>query len=168
MEKDEPRVIAEAPEYSIYRDGTIIRTVARPRTRAGKILKPWLKDGYPAICLRHNEVVIKRLVHRIVCTTYNGTAPSPKHEVAHIDGNPGNCHADNLRWSTHRENEEDKKRHGTYLARTYAKLTPEQVKEIRATPHKWGVCKELAEKFGVVHQTISQIRKDFRYWPEVV
>jgi hypothetical protein len=160
------RVISDAPEYVIHRDGTIIRVIARARTSAGKVIKPWILNGYPAVCLRHNEKVLKRLVHRLVCAAFHGPQPSPKHEVAHNDGRPGNPHADNLRWATHRENEADKQRHGTKV-RTSAKLSEDQVRAIRAAPKYRGVVNDLARQYGVVHQTISDIRRG-KNWSSLI
>ena len=43
-------------------------------------------------------------VHRIVCTAFNGPAPSPQHVVDHIDTNRQNNRPENLRWVTKTEN----------------------------------------------------------------
>lgn len=163
---DEPRVVQDAPEYVIYRDGRVVRTVARNRTRAGKVMKHFRISGYPAVDLRHEERVIKRLVHRLVCAAYHGPPPTPEHEVAHIDGVRVNCHASNLRWSTHRENEADKIVHGTKPERTHSKLTEEAVREIRSAPRYRGLISDLARKYGVVHQTISDVRRG-KLWKSV-
>ena len=42
-------------------------------------------------------------VHRLVCRTFKGAPPTPTHTVDHIDGDPTNNSADNLRWATKRE-----------------------------------------------------------------
>lgn len=151
------RIIADAPDYAVSAAGMIVRIRPINRSRVGKILKPWFKDGYPAIDLRRDGLVIKRLVHRIVCEAFNGPQPSPAHEVAHGDGNPANCHADNLRWATHAENEADKSVYGT-RHRTYTKLRECDVIAIRAAPGYRGVVGDLAKEYGVSHQTISSAR----------
>ena len=47
----------------------------------------------------------KHLVHRLVAQAFLAPPPSEKHtEVMHIDGDPANSRADNLRWGTRAEN----------------------------------------------------------------
>lgn len=43
-------------------------------------------------------------VHRIVCTAFNGPAPTEQHVVDHIDTNRQNNRPENLRWLTRLEN----------------------------------------------------------------
>jgi hypothetical protein len=40
---------------------------------------------------------------RLVCETFHGEPPTPKHVVLARDGDPTNCRADNLRWATRSE-----------------------------------------------------------------
>lgn len=43
-------------------------------------------------------------VSRLVCEAFHGPAPFPKAIVMHIDDNPENNRADNLKWGTQKEN----------------------------------------------------------------
>lgn len=43
---------------------------------------------------------IGRLVSTLVCSAFNGVAPSEKHQVRHIDGDPTNDTPGNLEWAT--------------------------------------------------------------------
>jgi len=82
----------------------------------------------------------------------------------HLDGNPANNHFENLCWGTHKENEEDRKRHGTDPTgerNPAAILTEDDVREIRRVKKKVGDKKrsniELSERFGVSCATIKDI-----------
>ena len=54
------------------------------------------------------------LVHRPVCTVFSGPCP-PGLQARHLDGNPRNNRAENIKWGTASENSLDKYRHGTIL-----------------------------------------------------
>lgn len=164
---DHFRVIASAPDYAIARDGTVVRIRPKDRTRIGKVLTHIImSNGYPSVSLRVDGRPMCQLIHRLVCQTFHGPAPTPKHEVAHRDGRRRNCHADNLRWATHAENEADKEIHGT-RGRPSAILSEEQVRAIRAAPKYRGVVNDLARRYGVVHQTISDIRRG-KNWAKLI
>lgn len=132
----------------------------RTRTFPGRILKGWLQQGYPVVALMMvGEEQRRTFVHILVCEAFHGPAPSPDHEVAHNDGDRANGYYRNLRWATHVENEADKIAHGTRPVgerHGAAKLTPDQVLEIRAYS---GNQRELADRLGVSPATICVIRK---------
>ena len=58
---------------------------------------------------------LRRTVHRLVIEAFAGPAPSAKHEVCHIDGDPANNLIENLRWGTRSDNLRDAVRHGTHF-----------------------------------------------------
>ncbi|WP_052427413.1 NUMOD4 motif-containing HNH endonuclease [Neobacillus niacini] len=43
-------------------------------------------------------------LNRIVCEVFNGKSPSKKHQANHLDGNKKNNRADNLEWTTAKQN----------------------------------------------------------------
>lgn len=99
-------------------------------------------------------------VHSLVCTAFHGPRPSPKHQVAHKDGDKTNNAAVNLRWATAKENIADKILHGTMAhseANGRAKLTIEQVREIRRRMAEGETQKGLAQAYGVAASNISHI-----------
>ena len=56
-------------------------------------------------------------VHRVICAAFHGTPPvydDKEAEVRHLDDDPGNNHANNLRWGSRTENERDKWRSNTH------------------------------------------------------
>lgn len=93
----------------------------------------------------------------LVLKAFIGPRPDGQ-EACHNDGKPLNNILDNLRWDTHVNNNQDRKRHGTYFMgekHPSAKLTAESVSEIISSKEK-GI--DLAKKFKVKPATISAIR----------
>lgn len=84
--------LPQAHRYCIQRDGTLLcgRTVVQPRTQPGRttlIASITRDDG------QHTTVVIAREVARAFCPAFR-----PALQVEHIDGDPANCRAENLRF----------------------------------------------------------------------
>lgn len=111
---EEWRTIDGFPDYAVSRCGQIKRIAAERKWLIGKILKPHI-DRYVYLTLYVVKEPFTLLVHRIVCQAFHGDPPSPEYEVAHRDGDRLNNHWENLRWSTHVDNEADKIAHGTSL-----------------------------------------------------
>lgn len=75
-----------------------------------------------------------------------------------MDGNTANNNADNLAWGTYLDNENDKLRHGTYNSRiSNARLSPEQVRDIRARADGGELHENIARQFGVSRPTVTRI-----------
>lgn len=68
------------------------------------ILRQELTNGYPSLRLRKKHW----LVHTMVCTLFIGPRPSPTHTVDHIDRNRLNNNAENLRWASKKEQNENR------------------------------------------------------------
>ena len=146
-----------------------------PRLIAGKILKPWKAGSrreYEYISL---GATFKCAVHRLVAAAFHGAACSGDFEVAHFDGDPRCNRANNLRWATRTENEQDKRRHGTYFTRVgmqgerhhKAKLTDGDVVAIRQRmTGARGELTAVATEYGVDRSTIARIR-DGQGWRHV-
>ena len=72
-------------------------------------------------------------VHRLVLESFIGPCP-PRHLCRHLDGDPKNNRLENLRWGTVRENQLDKRGHGTMPrgeSHWRSELTETMVREIR-------------------------------------
>ena len=104
--------------------------------RTGRILKQDpAKGGYLRVTLAWNGEVCRFMVNRLVCEAFHGPAPTPEHQARHLDGDATSNSSGNLCWGTRSENEQDKRRHGTYQAREknpFARLTENDVSAIRA------------------------------------
>ena len=72
-------------------------------TQNDKEIKPYLNGGYMTVKLKINGLKVMR-VHRLVALAF---IPNPDNKpcVDHIDGDRANNHADNLRWVTVKENQ---------------------------------------------------------------
>jgi DNA-binding transcriptional regulator YiaG len=109
--------------------------------------------------LYENGVREGRTVHRVVAEAFIGPRPEGL-EVRHLDGNKTNNRASNLVYSTHKENEADKARHGTLRrgeANAAAKLTAADVREIRR--RKGERQEDLAAEYGCTFSNISAIQR---------
>lgn len=62
-----------------------------------------VRNGYKRVTLWHNKKHRRVFVHRLVAEAFIPN-PDNKPEIDHIDGNPSNNRAENLRWVTHTEN----------------------------------------------------------------
>lgn len=148
-------------KYLIRRDGLIIGP-------SGCVLRPFTgPGGYPCVNVMYdNGGRSQARVHVLVCETFHGLKPKNKQLVAHGDGNIQNYHADNLRWATFIENEEDKTKHGTRRTgdrHPRRKLSSLQVKEILKS---CGTHKQLAAEYGVSPFAIGCIKRG-ETWKEI-
>ena len=142
-----------------YRSGR--GTKPEPQLRRGKILSPFIsKNGYPTIAPKFGDTRKKMLVHRLVATAFvKGHFDGAT--VNHMDGNKTNNAATNLEWTTRAENTAHQWRIGLVDIRgerhPSAKITDEQVREIRRRRAGGELQRVLAAEFGVSRKLISQI-----------
>lgn len=105
--------------------------------------------------------------HAIACEWAHGPKPIPRHEAAHSCGARFCVNPRHLRWATRRENARDAVAHGTLLGRRtprgeqngHAKLTANQVCEIRRQLARGEFQRVIAARFGVARPTISHIAR---------
>lgn len=168
-EEEEWRDIPGYPGYqasSLGRIRSLDRLDTLPggfaRKRKGRILRGCKfhgKQGYLAYTPSVNSVVTTISGHRLVMLAFAGP-PKEGQIVCHCDGDGSNNAVSNLRYGTHKENEADKERHGTKLlgeAVSAAKLTDEQVVEMRVLRASGAKLQELARLFSVGMDTISLV-----------
>lgn len=134
----------------------VVQCPTGPQRWPGKILKPFMDtSGYLYVNLALGGAgggAKKTTVHSVVLTAFVGPPP-PGMECCHNDGDRTNAAIENLRWDTRPNNSKDRRRHGTHRAR--AKLTPDQVEEIRKSA---GPSREVAKIYGVASSTIRAIK----------
>ena len=131
------------------------------------------KDGYCRVTLigEHGRGDAHDYrVHRLVAQAF---IPNPENKatVNHIDGDKTNNHVENLEWNTREENMQHAYKHhlkkpmqGALNAN--AKLTPEQVRQIRKEyipqSTKYGTV-ALAKKYGVTNRVIGLVVRHKAY-----
>lgn len=100
---------------------------------AERIMHTSPKSRYAKVSLRRDGQKISCNVNVLALLAFVGEPP-PGQQCCHNDGNPHNNFLSNLRWDTCRNNQLDRKRHGTALdgeKHPNAKLTDAQVLAIR-------------------------------------
>jgi hypothetical protein len=113
-EEIEFREIPGWPGYRISNTGI----VESCRSKSGRITNSWhniayayQKCGYPRVPLCNGGGVWRTNVHVLVLMTFVGPKPTGCMGL-HKDGNPRNNNVDNLYWGTHKDNTDDRARHG--------------------------------------------------------
>lgn len=152
-----------APGYEGFYEVSNEGRIRSLRWDPPRILKPAPNHfGYPCASLRRaDKKAATKKLHRLICHAFHGPCP-PGMETAHLDGDPTNARADNLKWATHTENASHRIAHGTVLAgekHPRAKLTDAQVVALRA---EWAANPrqsqgEIARRLGVSRPTVCLI-----------
>jgi hypothetical protein len=117
--EDSARAVPGLDGYFVTQSGVVIRHTGRVLQRS-RHSDP---DGYWRVTIYLDRKQVRCRVHSLVACTWLGPRPSPRHLVAHWDGDRSNCHVDNLRWATGSENWEDMRRHGR-VPRRRRRLSP--------------------------------------------
>jgi hypothetical protein len=119
-------------------------------------------QGYPTVDLKHNGHRRTFTVHTLVLTAFVGARPAGQ-ECRHLNGNRADSRLSNLAWGTPAENDEDRKRHGTFIqGETHgnARLTEQDVRLIRSMRGTQAV---IAKQFAVSQSSVSMIKAGQRW-----
>jgi hypothetical protein len=95
-------------------------------------------------------------VHRLMCEHRNGPPPTLEHQAAHCCGRGHEACVNpwHVSWKTTAENQEERYQHSGPTRR--AKLTPEQVDEIRALNGRAKI-NDIAAQFGISDTNVRHI-----------
>lgn len=116
-------------------------------------------NGYQTVCFSINGVKKTHLVSRLVLIAFAGPPPAARPNACHGDGVKSNNSLGNLRWGSHEENEDDKRRHGTYNnSRPNIRLTSRDVLTIKERLGKGEPAIRLAQEFNVSYNCIYDIK----------
>ena len=153
--QDEMRVIEEAPDYSVSRDGKVYSRITK------KEIKPRTVNtkGSQMVSLKVDGKVINRYLHRLVADAYIPPPNDPKaNQVTHLDTNKKNNKVENLIWISRSDLQE-----GLF---SKTKLNPKKVREIRWLFSQGLSQQNIADKFKVSTETIRRIVNNI-YWKHV-
>lgn len=122
---DHPTVWRTHPVYTLYQasDDGRVRSIGRYVRRRGNGI--WWHPGRELKTFRRRggylggniSVDGRRInfeVHRFVCETFHGLAPSEDVETRHLNGDQLDNRSSNLTWGTKSQNACDRVRHGTH------------------------------------------------------
>jgi hypothetical protein len=162
---EEWKATVEFPEdYDISSVGRLRRTSPGKGATVGRIRKVRLLNGYPAYWIKIGGVVTVRYAHRLVADAFLGPIPAGM-QVNHKDGNRACCDVANLEIVTNGENRAHAyrvlgvppNRGPVGCDHPNAKLTWEQVCDVRKA-HSDGVGSvELSHRYGISRQGIYRI-----------
>jgi uncharacterized protein (DUF433 family) len=165
------KVIPGYENYEVSDDGQVrswtVRFHPEKRSEFPRVLIPIFvgKDRRPAVCLCRYGESRRFYIHTLVLQSFVGPRPEG-YEACHNDGNTQNNSIENLRWDTHRRNEQDKRAHGTSPAgekNGSSKLTHEDVATIRDLSQQGERHDEIAGRFGVTPGAINRITRGKRW-----
>ena len=116
----------------------------------------------------------RRAVYLYVMELFGPAQPSPLHEISHIDGDRTNDRVENLEWLTRTERFAKLRMRGVFAtwkilrgsSAANALLNEKKVRQARALASKGETIAELARKYGVGRQTMSNAIKK-RTWKHV-
>lgn len=126
-----------------------------------KILKPTSSDkyGHLRVHIGYNKIKVNVFVHRLVLMAFVGECPTGM-ECCHLNGDAKDNRIENLRWDTHYQNNQDRKRHGKYASKDShhgAKLTAEHVASIRESSLS---VNKLTTLFDISKSQIYRIKRN--------
>lgn len=151
---------ADIPDYEGLYEVSIEGLVRNKRS--GRILKPnYLKNGYTVTQLSKNDERKYYLTHRLVLTVFVSPPPFEKAQCNHKNGIRDDNRLENLEWVTASQNQLysyamfGRDTRGEKNSR--AKLTEEQIKEIRALLQQRVAQRLIAEQFKISQSLVSAI-----------
>lgn len=151
--------------YLISRRGVIWRTHFKNRNCNRKFNPPVRMSvrgsnvGYPRVSLTKNGTQKTYWLHQLVLLAFSG--PRQAGFIArHKNGIRTDCRAENLEWSTPRNNYDDMILHGTVTAGTRngnAKMTDSKVTKMRELKAQGSKTRQLAKHFGLSRTAVQKI-----------
>ncbi len=153
---EEWRAVEENHNYEVSDLGNVRHVERRGRVMNGRDAG----KGYVQVNIHLAGVAKQHYVHRLVCAAFHGPQPEGMPEVDHINYVRGDNRADNLRWISQADNNAHSlHRLARGIDKPNAKLTDENVREIRRVSYTKGLDTIFAARFGVSPAAISDARR---------
>jgi hypothetical protein len=111
-----------------------------------------------------NYQYVHYLAHRYMCRLVHGEPPMPSHHAAHSCGNRRCCNPRHLSWKSPRDNQLDRKKHGTTV-KAQSKITLMQANQIKALKGIEGSV-SIAARYGITESNVRLIHEG-KIWKEV-
>lgn len=165
---EEWRTIPSLPAYSVSSTGRVRRDAltygggGSVRTPTGTLSQRALPSGHRQVTVSIENQPRTLLVHRLVAEAFLPAPPAGKDCVCHHDDDPSNNRPDNLFWGSKADNSADMVRKGRSVRGERvkgAKLTADQVMDIRRRLASGENQYEVAAQYGVGQANISMIAK---------
>lgn len=129
-----------------------------PKTRIakGQLLSPYVSHrGYALVVLCHDGKRHVKELHTLIAATFLGPRPD-RHHTHHLNGDKLNNRPANLKYlPSHQHHAHHHRGEGCHKAR----LTDEQVNEIRQLLSNGVFQKDIAKQYGVSRSTIGEINR---------
>lgn len=171
-------IYKEFPKYGVNKSGQVC-SFDYNHTRKLKIIKQYKdRDGYKYVFLIVDNKRYKRLVHRMVLTTFIPNLEN-KPQVNHINGTRDDNRLENLEWCTAKENvihsykinnkktsDLSRKKASERFSKTNnpkAKITQTIAEKIRRDRKRGCLLKEIAKKYNLSISQCSCICKN-KFW----
>lgn len=155
-------------QTTLVSDTYLISSMGNVKVLRGTLKRPFLltstlHKGYKRLRIANKMYRVHRLVAEVFLDN-----PECKPFVNHKNGIKSDNRVENLEWVTHQENivhavKSGLKVHQSGCENGNAKLTSDQIKQIRHSRSGNGELKDLAKRLGVHYTTVYQIRKRQRY-----
>lgn len=107
------RIIPGFSAYEISRSAQVRRRKSGHGSLPGLVLKPRFRGKHLVVNLASDDRGIRSVfVHQLMCATFHGPQPSPRHMVCHKNDVGDDNRPENLYWGTAADNRRDMERNG--------------------------------------------------------
>ena len=144
-------------EIQGYNGRYFISSNGQIKNKYGKILKPWIRNGYYTIGLMVNKKRTNYYIHRLVAEYFLSNPDKQRNFVNHLDVDKLNNNVSNLEWCTRQENAQHAYETGLLVPTVENLVRFDRKPVIRIEDGKWfsGVT-EAANQMGVCEAAMSK------------